>query len=136
MRKNRIQSTEGTPFNDLQTSQRPGRYEDEDKENIPMLQAPLQLSERVDVMDDKRRATESYRHVMADVDMDEDTSMTNQDSQQLRELLSPQPQVQGRKSSSSTSNRISDVDENQTFLTGRRDTADLELLEELKRFVQ
>ena len=134
-KKNRTKPIEGTPFNNYQTSQRLGRYEDEDKENIPILQTPVQPLERIEIMDDKRRATESYRNVMADVDWDEDTSMTNQDSQQLRELLSPQPQIQGRKSSSSTSNRISDVDENQALLTGRRDTADMELLEELRRFV-
>ena len=135
------------PFKGLQTSRRTGRYDDEDKENIPILQTPLQpleplkpleplgQMELVGPMDDKRRATESYRNVMADVDLDEDTSMTNQDSQHLRELLSSQLQPQGRKSSSSASNRISDIDENQIFLTGRRDTADLELLEELKQYV-
>lgn len=122
--------------------------EEEDKENIPVSYStpfPSTSIQHLDVfepMDSKRRATEAYRNVMADVDMDEDTSMTNQDSQHIRQLLSSQSQTQsqsqqpGRRSSSSTSNRISDFDENQTFMTGRRDTADIELLNELQNFVQ
>lgn len=110
-----------------------------DKENQPVsyesrfsrgLEPKTRESE---TMSRKRRATEPYRSVVADIDMDEEGSLTRQDSEYIQQLLSSQ--THSRKSSSSVNNRISDQDETHSFMTGRRDTADMRLLMGLQELI-
>lgn len=92
-----------------------------DKENIPVsyktqFSKPTSLPKETD--------HHSRPSVVADVDTNDEGSITNEESEYIRQLLSSQSQ----KSSISTANRISDVDDSASFMTGRRDTADMKLL--------
>ena len=65
--------------------------------------------------------------------MDEEGSLTRQDSEYIQQLLASQ--AHSRKSSSSVNNRISDQDDTHSFMTGRRDTADMRLLMGLQELI-
>ena len=113
--------------------------EEYDKENQPVSyesrfsRVVEPQTHECETMNDKRRATEPYRSVVADVDMDEEGSLTRQDSEYIQQLLASQ--THSRKSSSSVNNRISDQDETHSFMTGRRDTADMRLLMGLQELI-
>ena len=111
--------------------------EDTDKENIPI---PLesqdtnrQSPETHKMVSHKRRTTESYHSIIVDLDRDEEGSMTRRDSEYIQQLLSSQ--TQSRKSSASATNPISDIDETESFMTGRRDTADMRLLQGIQELI-
>ena len=112
--------------------------EEYDKENQPVSyesrfsRVTEPKTHDMDMRSDKRRATEPYRSVVADVDMDDEGSLTRQDSEYIQQLLASQ--TNSRKSSS-VNNRISDQDETHSFMTGRRDTADMRLLMGLQELI-
>ena len=81
----------------------------------------------------KRPATDTYHSMVADIDMDDDGSLTKQDSEYIQQLLASQ--THSRKSSASVNNRISDQDDTHSFMTGRRDTADMRLLMGLQELI-
>lgn len=78
-------------------------------------------------------ATDTYHSMVADIDMDDDGSLTKQDSEYIQQLLASQ--THSRKSSASVNNRISDQDDTHSFMTGRRDTADMRLLMGLQELI-
>ena len=110
--------------------------EEYDKENVPVSYEE-QFARRSEPQqresEAKRPAVESYHSVIGDIDMDDDGSLTRQDSEYIQQLLTSQ--TQSRKSSSSVTNRISDQDETHSFMTGRRDTADMRLLMGLQELI-
>ena len=73
----------------------------------------------------QRKSTDPYQNVIADIDKD-DESITRRDSEYIQQLLTSQNH--SRSSTASGTNRISDMDDTTSFLTGRRDTADMKLL--------
>ena len=109
--------------------------EEYDKENMP-VSYERQFSRRSESQqgaEAKRPAVEAYHSVVADIDMDNDGSLTKQDSEYIQQLLASQ--THSRKSSASVNNRISDQDETHSFMTGRRDTADMRLLMGLQELI-
>lgn len=106
--------------------------EDIDKENIP-VSYETQFSRNsvsqhttTEISVPKRKSTDPYQNVIADIDKDDEESITRRDSLYIQQLLSSQSH--SRSSTASGTNRISDLDENTSFMTGRRDTADMKLL--------
>lgn len=110
--------------------------EEYDKENMP-VSYERQFSRRSEPQqresEAKRLATDTYHSMVADIDMDDDGSLTKQDSEYIQQLLASQ--THSRKSSASVNNRISDQDDTHSFMTGRRDTADMRLLMGLQELI-
>lgn len=105
--------------------------EDIDKENIP-ISYERQFSRpstsqhtTTEISIPQRKSTDPYQNVIADIDKD-DESITRRDSEYIQQLLASQNH--SRSSTASGTNRISDMDDTTSFMTGRRDTADMKLL--------
>lgn len=96
-----------------------------DKENIP-VSYKSQFSRPSINHVQPRKSVDSRHSVVGDVDTNDEGSITRDDSQFIHQCLSSQ------RSSNSNTNRISDVDESIPFMSGRRDTADLSLLQDLQ----
>lgn len=94
-----------------------------DKENIP-VSYKTQFSRASISSTQQRKSLDSRHTVIGDIDTNTEGSITKDDSQFIQQCLSS-PKL-------SSSNRISDVDENIPFMSGRRDTADMNLLQSLQ----
>lgn len=98
-----------------------------DKENIPVSYSTQFAKNPVNQVNQvkKHKRSSVHQNVVEDVDINDEGSMTKEQSDSIRQLLS---QPQDGRPSISAPNRISDVDDNSSFLAGRRDTGDIHLL--------
>ena len=104
-------------------------YTEEDKENMPVSYLEKLAKQNQDTTS-KLTNHDATQNIIGDVDVNDEGSITAEESKHIQLLLSSQSQ--SRKSSISTTNRISDIDDSASFMTGRRDTADMTLLHGLQ----
>lgn len=94
------------------------------KENIPVSYATQFAKNTVNPVQKQKRSS-AHQSIVEDVDINDEGSMTREQSDCIRQMLSQQ---QNGRPSMPSSNRISDVDDNTSFLAGRRDTGDMNLI--------